>query len=971
MSSLSSLIVQREIATIRQVEEALARQVLYGGDLVTNLLEVTPMDEWQIAAIAAESVGLEAAPSGILPPPESHAHQVIPAELAVRRSMIPLVVGTDRVVIAVSEPLAKEEEEQLSFALGVRIEQRYALYPRLREALAKYYGAPLDRRLERLIARLAGLDSRFPSSRPGLLQDAPIVEPPPRPASVPPYRLSPAFGVPATRPDEPPDTDESPPQVLMPPSSPAVPPPPRAPTTNAGFPAPVFNLPATVAAPVNVPAPASRTTNEFTNEPAPTIAAPPPVPTFVKETSNAVRPMRRRRGPLTFEVAQEELKAAADRDALLDLFFEFARQFFDYAALFIAHGDVVEGRDAFGHGTSRERVVGIGVPFDVPSMFSRARDAKEAVFFTASDEGADGILLNDLGRHPGASAMVLPVLVRTRAVALFFGDGGGEELDHAALADVLAFGKMTGQAFERLIVKRKLGGFTAGAPDSEVGRVVEALPLPPKKHGSSRPPKADAAFALGRAVLAGAKKSEPPPAPRAAAPESERPGSFRPLAVVERVTALQTLPDIPAARRSLAPVEPIHAHLPLVVPAPRHAPSKPPPPELDVRPLSGPAIPREEPDEEPLPLVESSRPSQRRHSSPALESEAMSDDETAAFLAELGQEGLGHDEQDELAIESEDSSSPNSMAFGPRRPPAAHRPEELPSIMVDIDQELQVLVDRVGSGKDPEGQAEAELLRQGANALPAIMSRFPGPLAFARADLAEPLPRARDCGPLLHHIALQRRVALPYVLEEMRSGDSARRFWATFLLTELPYSAAVAPLIPRLYDADTKVRMVARAAARTLAETANETLLAELSRTLRDSQTSRSARLGILEALGELREPLCVPVLIGHLTDSDAEVQMAARRSLIAVTRQDFALEAKPWLAWWGQNSQRHRVEWLIDALEGETPALRKAASDELKALTKQTFGYYDDLPRRERERVQQKFRDWWASDGKARFVRG
>jgi hypothetical protein len=344
----------------------------------------------------------------------------------------------------------------------------------------------------------------------------------------------------------------------------------------------------------------------------------------------------------------------------------------------------------------------------------------------------------------------------------------------------------------------------------------------------------------------------------------------------------------------------------------------------------------------------------------------MGDDETAALLAELDQEEL----QDDVAVESEDSSSVNSMAFGPRRPPAAHRPEELPSIMVDIDQELQVLVDRIASGKDAAGQAEAELLRQGANAMPAIMSRFPGPLAFSRADLAEPLPRPRECGPLLHHIALQRRVALPYILEEMRSGDSGRRFWATFLLTELPYSAAVAPLIPRLYDADTKVRMVARAAARTLAETANETLLAELARALRDSQTSRSARLGILEALGELREPLCVPVLISHLADADAEVQMAARRSLIAVTRQDFALEGKPWLAWWGQNSQRHRIEWLIDALEGETPALRKAASDELKALTKQTFGYYDDLPRRERERVQQKFRDWWASEGKSRFMR-
>ena len=53
--SLSSLIVQREIATIRQVEEALARQVLYGGDLVTNILEVAKLDEAMLVMRAASS----------------------------------------------------------------------------------------------------------------------------------------------------------------------------------------------------------------------------------------------------------------------------------------------------------------------------------------------------------------------------------------------------------------------------------------------------------------------------------------------------------------------------------------------------------------------------------------------------------------------------------------------------------------------------------------------------------------------------------------------------------------------------------------------------------------------------------------------------------------------------------------------------------------------------------------------------
>ena len=62
--SLSTLIVQREIASIREVEEALARQVLYGGDLVTNLLEVCRLDEAQLLPIVAESLGLPPAPAG-------------------------------------------------------------------------------------------------------------------------------------------------------------------------------------------------------------------------------------------------------------------------------------------------------------------------------------------------------------------------------------------------------------------------------------------------------------------------------------------------------------------------------------------------------------------------------------------------------------------------------------------------------------------------------------------------------------------------------------------------------------------------------------------------------------------------------------------------------------------------------------------------------------------------------------------
>jgi hypothetical protein len=73
---------------------------------------------------------------------------------------------------------------------------------------------------------------------------------------------------------------------------------------------------------------------------------------------------------------------------------------------------------------------------------------------------------------------------------------------------------------------------------------------------------------------------------------------------------------------------------------------------------------------------------------------------------------------------------------------------------------------------------------------------------------------------------------------------------------------------------------------------------------------------------------------------------------------------------WWEQNALRHRVEWLIDALTHEVSEIRRAAGEELKSVTREYFGYNADLPPRDRERAQQRYRDWWVTEGKTRFRR-
>lgn len=975
--SFSSLIVQREIATIRQVEEALARQVLYGGDLATNLLEVAPIEEGTLLGALAESMGREPASPGTLPAPSPEALRLIPQDLASQKSILPLVLEGDTLVLVTSELYPKEEEEQLAFALGVKVVTKVAIHPRVREAITSAYGVPLDRRMERLLGKLRDRDAGVDSGRASQFSEPPPLEPPrPQPQSAPPFKLSPAYGTPV---------------VKLPSRT----------QTNMGFPLPprVLEIPIGEQAHPEVHAavtvPPSEAAIDLRKQTGPhavdasfAVTA-PPARTFLKATQNAVRPVRRRRGPLTFDIAKEELEAAADRDTLLDLFFEFARQYFDYSALFIAHGDLAEGRDAFGDGASREQVVGIGVPLDLPSMFQSARDKREAVFTVLSAEGVDGILAHDLERKPGIEAVAMPVLVRGRAVAVLYADAGESGIDREAIREVTTFASMAGQGFERLIVRKKLSGFSGGSAATGAGRVDIAVAGVATKRPTSRPPpsKAERAEALTRAL--GAE-------PRAA---SDRPGAFRPLPPPSAESLAlgphkpPTNPETPQARGPIPPVlDPGSSPPPppgspdkVVVPVdakisapPRASPSKPPPPGLaSVRVPQGPPIPRVEPEERedeadaesPIALVGP------RISAPAIDAVNVDDEEAAALLEEIeraeAEMEMAGSEPTTMDLE-EGESAPSSVVIPPHRPPSARGRTPslaLPSVIVDMDQELLVLVDRVAFGQD-DGQAEGELLRQGQHAMPAIMARFPGPVSIDRSQLAPPLPKASECGAILRLVARQRRVALPFVLQAAAEEDTGVRFWATFLLAELAYVDSVPLIVARLYDADPRVRMAARVAAKSTSDAAHEALLAEIGKVLRDPSAARGARIGVIEALGEMREPLAVPVLIRSLGDKDEEIATVARRSLIAITRQDYQRDEKKWLAWWGQNSARHRIEWLIDALGDDTPGIRRAAGDELKALTSETFGYYDDLPKRERDRAQQRFRDWWSQEGKAKFVR-
>jgi hypothetical protein len=156
MAKLEVVLEQRGIASAREMSEALARCQLHGGDLTTSLLQFVSADEAALSAAVSECYGLPAVNVGLLAAPDEDALHLLPREVAERYCCFPIDANTTRLVLAVAHPLAPALKEELSFALGVNIEERVALEVRIRQAISRYYGLPLSARNQRGIARLDG-----------------------------------------------------------------------------------------------------------------------------------------------------------------------------------------------------------------------------------------------------------------------------------------------------------------------------------------------------------------------------------------------------------------------------------------------------------------------------------------------------------------------------------------------------------------------------------------------------------------------------------------------------------------------------------------------------------------------------------------------------------------------------------------------------------------------------------------------
>ncbi len=881
MPTLSSSIVKHNVASVRDVEEALARQAMYGGDLVTNLLELSAVSEAELARLLAESYEVGAAPPGELPASGSDVLRLVPKDLARRFVLYPLEQNGDALLVAVSEPLPSEVESDLGFSLGLRIEQCIALGVRIQQALARDYGMPLEQRAERILAKLAGRPDPNPSVAPGPL--APPTPPAPSVAEQLP----------------------GPPAVVK----------------SRGWAVPQGQVDLT--------------------------------------TLTRKEPKPRRLGPYTPAMAERDLLDAEDTDAVLRAFFDFASQYFEYAALFAIHGDLAEGRDAAGSGAPRARVLSLGIPLDLPSALSRAAASDRFSLLRLGAGGLDGALARDLDRRPGPQVLMLPIHVRQRAVLVLYGDHGHQDVQLNALGQVIAFAPLVSNVLEHLILRRKQGASASLPP---------RMPTRPKNAPLPRPEERAAALASALGV-----EGAPPPPSSKPPPSSRSTSLMRPVLSIGSLSRSKTpaqgslsptTPKLPGARESQPPLE--------TVEPPEEGwdfsfqnkergtqPGVGATPSRKLELIAEPAGDRASQPPVPPPMPAELAAAQAATTSPEAP-------EISVGTAVL---------EDELDLPPDSNGVPlapasRSLAHSARPLPMAKSSEELklPTVIVDLANDCQALLDQLLAGSSSAGD---KLVQIGEPAVAVLASSFPGPItAELRRGVGNAPSRASECGPVLRTLARIGVKAASVLVVRTADGDPNVRAWATRLLGEMPNEDAARAIVRRFVDDEQEVRRAALAAGRLMQATpeARSMIQIGLAELLSDSARPEQQRHALIEAIADLRDGRAIPTVLRLLEDRSSDIVRSAHWALVVLARQDYGLSAAAWEEWWRHNSARHRIEWLVDALLHDSADVRRAAGDELKSTTKEYFGYYDDLPVAERQKAQTRYREWWETKGKARF---
>lgn len=437
---VGEILVRERACAPAALRAGLENQVIFGGRLGTNLLELGAVSEEALARALGRQhavpslfgeLRLDAAATGLIAP-----------EVADRCDAVPYLLADRRLALLVIDPRNLATLDEMAFATGKQVHPIVVPEARVWALLRRAYG------IER---QLRGIDVEFGKLAGSVRPGSGVEAAPGGPAAGGLDLMDEgAFDALYAKPAAPPRA----PTPAPPPASPvatAPPPAPRAPP-----PAPedddVIELtdllePEAAPPPPAQPAPAL---------PAEVAAALGAAPGRAPPTRLVVPPPRDEPepSPLSFQDALRFLEGVDERDAIAKTVLRYARSKFSRAVLLTVQRGAAHGWAGLGAGLGAAAVRRMHLALGTPGMVDTVVRTQAHFLGPIPKTEANIRLLKKLGGGVPGNALLVPILARGRVVNVFYADAGkGKLLDSGAVGELLILATRIAKSYDALLAR--------------------------------------------------------------------------------------------------------------------------------------------------------------------------------------------------------------------------------------------------------------------------------------------------------------------------------------------------------------------------------------------------------------------------------------------------------------------------------------------------------------------------------------
>jgi hypothetical protein len=458
---LGEILVKQGACSEESVRDALKNQIIFGGRLGTNLLEIQAVTEEALAKALGKQHGLACVHGPQRLDPAAVA--LVTPEIADRYDAVPLLVQGRRLGLIVVDPRNLAMLDEFAFVTGKLVHPIVAPEARVWALLRETYA--VDRHLRGIDVDFARLKGRIDDARSVKPEPAPAPGPAAadlmdesefsalyaQPLAPPPAAARPAAPAPAT--------------PVAPPVTPRPAPPPR-----AAPPAPPPRGAAPVAPLPPPPAPPPDEVIELTDLLEAEVPAGPPLvaPEVAAEVLAAldrapghapparlVTPPPRPEpepSPLSFAEAVRFLEGVNERDAIARTVLRYARSKFRRAVLLTVHRGVAHGWAGLGEKLGPDAVRHLHLALGQPGILETVVTAQAHFLGPIPKTEANIRLLKAIGGGVPGNALLLPILAMGRVVNLLYVDNGkGGTVDSGDVGELLILATRIAKSYDALL----------------------------------------------------------------------------------------------------------------------------------------------------------------------------------------------------------------------------------------------------------------------------------------------------------------------------------------------------------------------------------------------------------------------------------------------------------------------------------------------------------------------------------------